>query len=398
MTNSLKGKCFKIFDYINEYSLYLLIFFIPISTAGIESLFGFLLLSFILKKSLKPDFDYLKTRANLFLLFFIFFMTPSLFNSAPYFAKSLRALFFKWLEYIMVFIIAQDTLSNKVRIRNALAVLVFASGLVCISGLMQKFLGFEFLRHRHMVAIDGGFYGITGPFKHYNDFGSYLAVLFLITCGLLLAKKKIVTKIALIPLEMLLLICLLLTFSRGSFLGVVSAMLFMLIFSRRFTILLSIIFMLIIISSFLPAMRERLASTFQIGGDAERFLVWQGTWNMIKENPFLGKGLGTFMDHFSEYIPNLSVRYAHNCFLQIWAETGIFSLLSFFGFLSLILTKAIKTFQKTKDFVFLGIICAIFALLVHSFFDNDLYSLQLAVLFWFILALALTRLKIYGKS
>jgi len=398
MANLSKEKWFKVFDYINEYSLYWLVFFIPISSAGIESFFGFLFLSFIIKKSLKPDFNFLKSSSIVFLLFFFIFISASLVNSGTYLAKSFSALFFKWLEYITIFIVAQDTLSNRLRVRNVILVLLLASAIVGTSGITQRFFGFEFLRHRPMVEIDGGMCGITGPFKHYNEFGSYLVAVGMVITGVLFTKVKIATKIILLGLQVLILTCLFLTLSRGSFLGLIVALILMLILSRKFKILLLLVVLFTVALIFLPHTKERLLSTFQMGGDAERFEVWKGTWVMIKESHFLGKGLGTFMDHFSKYIPNLSVRYAHNFCLQMWAETGIFSLLSFLVFLSLVLVKAIKKFQENKDFILLGIICAVLGLLIHSFFDNDLYSLQLAVLFWFTLALLLAKAKIVDKS
>ena len=399
MANPLKEKCFKLFDCINEYSLYLLVFFIPISTAGIESFFGFLLVSFIIKKFIKPDFSFLKSSSSIFLIFFVVFISSSLIYSGTYLAKSFTALFFKWFEYILIFIIAQDALSNRRRIKNIIIVLLFGLGLTCISGLSQRFLGFEFLRHRPLVGIEGGFYGITGPFQHYNDFGSYLVVVSFIVMGLLLARIKPITKIMLIGLLCLSLLCIFLTFSRGSFLGLVSVLILMLIVSHKFKASVFLLLLFVIVLSFLPGTKERLVSTFQIGGDTERFAVWRGTWAMIKDNPFLGKGIGTFMDYFPKYIPGLTTRYAHNCFLQIWAETGIFGLLSFLGFLGVIFWKSIKTFRRNSDFILLGIICAVFGFLIHSFFDNQLYSLQLAVLFWFMLGLLLARTNLSnGKN
>jgi O-antigen ligase len=102
---------------------------------------------------------------------------------------------------------------------------------------------------------------------------------------------------------------------------------------------------------------------------------------MIRENPFLGKGIGTFMDHFARYT-NIYPAYAHNCYLQIWAESGIFSLLSFIIFIGAVLYSGIKKFLATKDFLLLGFISGLMGFLAHTLFDVDLYSLRLAMLFW----------------
>lgn len=116
---------------------------------------------------------------------------------------------------------------------------------------------------------------------------------------------------------------------------------------------------------------------------------------MIRENPFLGKGVGTYMDYFTRYSSLDSAWYAHNSYMQIWAETGIFSLLSFLAFLTILLVKGIKSANKNKDFILLGLGCGVFGFLVHSFFDNQFYSVQLSFLFW--LLAGLIRGRVYFK-
>jgi O-antigen ligase len=116
---------------------------------------------------------------------------------------------------------------------------------------------------------------------------------------------------------------------------------------------------------------------------------------MFKENPFLGIGLGTFMARLSECSPGIPVFYAHNCFLQILAESGVFSLVTFLVFVCSVIYIGIKKFLIIRDPVLLGGICGIIGFLAHSFFDVHLYSLSLAVLFWFwigmVSALSITR-------
>lgn len=393
----VKEKRAKIFDIACEYSLYGLMFFIPISSAAIESFFGFVALSFILKKIIKPDFNFLKSLPNLFLLLFVIFMGLSFVNSGAYIGKSFKALFFKWLEYIAIFLIMQDVLATRVRQRNALGIMLFVAFLVGVDGFTQKLWNVEFFRHRPMVRASSGLYFISGPFQHYNDLATYLLVFSLITFGLLMSGtfvKK--TKSFLILLLVLLGTCLLLTSSRGAWLGFLSALTLMFILSKRFVTLYAVIGAFLVVLLFLPGIKERMHFTFGAGGDATRFAMWQGALAMIEENPYLGKGLGTFMDHFPRYnyTENPYARYAHNCFLQIWAESGGFSLLSFLLFIGIILWWGIEVFKKKKDYLSLGIICAIFGFLAHSFVDTQLYSLQLAMLFWVMLGFLTARVTL----
>lgn len=385
----MKEKYLKISERIIEYCAYGIILFIPASSAIVEvcSFLGILL--FLIKKILKPDFKFFEAFPHIFLVLFIFFSALSMFNSGIYIKKSLITLFFKWLEYAFIFLLIEGTFKKSaLRIKKAVIVLLICAGIVGVSGLSQGLLGFEFIRNRALVVTDSGLVAVTGTFRHFNDFGVYLIVSLSLVIGILLLNRlKIISKFLLNGLFVILITCLFLTLSRGSWLAFLFSLILMIILSRKARILFFLLCAFIILLNFLPGVSERKIFTFQpplsfIFNDADRFQMWQAAFKMVKENPLLGKGVGTFMDYFSKYKPNLYVQYAHNCLLQIWAETGIFSLLSFLFFAGSVLFQAIKKFKKNNDFMLLGLVAGMFGFLIHSFFDTDLYSLQLSVLFW----------------
>lgn len=367
-----------------------MIFFIPISIAAIESLFAFALLFFVIKKIVKPEFKFLENYAYLFLMFFLYFSVASFINSI-YLKKSIMALVCKWLEYILIFVIAHDNFSNNTkRIRNAILILLFITGITLIDGIFQYFVKVDFLRHNALTLNDNR---IKAAFKNANDFGAYLVPFLLITMALLLDPKlKKRLKHALFLLLFFLCLCLILTFSRGAWMGLFAGLFLLLFFSKKKRIFYALICITAIFIS-VPILRSRIVNIFQPGGDAFRFRIWPVAISMIKENPFLGKGVGTFMAYFSKYPTNLSPQYAHNCFLQIWAETGIFSLISFLLFAGLLLYRGIKKFRKNSDPVLLGLVCGVFGFLAHSFFDTNLYSLQLATLFWILMGMISAKLS-----
>ena len=99
------------------------------------------------------------------------------------------------------------------------------------------------------------------------------------------------------------------------------------------------------------------------------------------------------MANFLKYQPvTVFVSYAHNCYLQIWAETGIFSLLSFMAFIISVMRLGFKKFISSNDYLLLGILSGTIGFLVHSFFDTNMYSLRLVILFWVWIGLIIARL------
>lgn len=364
---------------------------------------SFALIFFIIKKIIEPDFtSCCKSLTHFFLLFFVIFSALSLLNSGPYLAKSYHVLFLKLMKYVFLFVFVNDTLSSRRRIEKALVVFSVSAGIIAIDALFQRMTGFDVLYRHAVINMEGGLRAVTGVFDHYNAFGAYLVVAISLIVGFLMSGTvKVVGAFSLAGLVLLLGVNLLSTFSRGAWIGIAAALLLMLVLSSKFKKTLACcigISVLIFLCS--SSLRERFQYIFQAGGDAQRFAIWKGALRMIQENPFLGKGLGTFMGHLPDYALYAGAAYAHNCYLQIWAETGIFSLVSFLIFIILILYKGIQIYKKGNNFILLGCICAMFGFLVHCFFDVQLYSVRLAALFWMLagLTVALMRLDANARA
>ncbi len=387
-----REKVYIFFDSVTKIGLGGIFFFIPISNALISLFIGLALLGFIGKKIVKPDFQSLKTKPNLFLLLFFFFMGLSLINSGQYFAKSLIALFLKWGKYILLSLVLQDTIKRRKDVLIFVSLFLFSAALVAVSGITQLVWGIEFLRGRNIAVIGSGIKAITSSFNHYNDLGSYLIIPFSLCVAFLRApgvfKKGLYYFIFI--LGIILAFCIFHTYSRGTWIGVLASLFLMLLISRRSDVLFIFILALAVICLF-PVFRNRFLFIFQFCGDQDRFKYWQIAITMFKEHPFLGRGLGTFMAHFAEYLPGRGIAYTHNCFLQILAESGIFSLVSFLIFLCSVLYLGIKRFFLERDPILLGGICGLTGFLAHSFLDTNLYSLRLAVLFWLWVGLIAAR-------
>lgn len=393
MDKITKEKAFVFLDKTIEILLYAMIFFIPISIAAIEIIFSFSMFLLTFKKILKPDFKFINNSTHIFLLLFFGFCAFSLFKSGIYFTKSLTALFGKWLEYILIFILVEDTLNTPQRLRNAIIIFLGTAGLISLDAIYQKFSGIDFIRQRHLV------YGLSATFRNENSLAAYLLPNTIILTILLFSQSKaaqICNKFLLFFLYIFSNIVLILTFCRSVWLGFILGLSLWVFLSKSIKKGLLPICIFIIVLFLTPLSQNRIMSAFSPTDKNFRAELFSASWKMIKDCPFLGHGLGTYMDYFSRYSGVKNAYYAHNCFLQIWAETGIYSLLSFILFIGLILNKGIKVFRRINDYPVLLLTCAMFVLLVNSFFDVLLYSVQLAALFWFILGLLVAATKIAG--
>ena len=116
-------------------------------------------------------------------------------------------------------------------------------------------------------------------------------------------------------------------------------------------------------------------------------------------NPLLGVGLGTYMFNFIRFAgPDFSyIAYAHNCYLQIAAETGILGLLSFLALIILFFYQGIIALNShNRSFLWhmlLASLTAVLAYCIHIMVDTGLYAVDLGLLFWFMLGLGVALIN-----
>ncbi|MGE5197639.1 MAG: O-antigen ligase family protein [Deltaproteobacteria bacterium] len=370
------------FDKACAISLYVLIFFIPISSAAVESLFGFAWLFFLGRLFTSEGLfsQLLKNEKIAFLLFVS--LAFSLINSGSLLPISLHALFLKWGKYIILYLMITQTLTSGRRIKYAIAIISFGTVLIILDCYSQLFFNFEFLRQRNMALHSNNISALTGPFTHNNNLAAYLSCTLIIILYWLFSKNTKMIKSMAVTIFFLGTFILSRAYSRGGWLIFIIAIILLAILLKKFRFLGFSLLVVIILGlkfSFFKFLRFK---------DSGRFELWDISLRMIKEHPLLGNGIGTFMALFRNFSPSRSISYAHNCFLQLWAEAGLIALVIFIFFIVKTLNGDLSFYNKTKDSIFAILICAITAYLCHSFFDTHLFSLQVATLFWVLMGLA----------
>jgi len=399
LTNDQREKIVGIVDRCAVFFFAVLIFFLPISNAVIESCFGFIYLCFIArcifkrptKKEIKAFFT---NRINLSLLIFYLAAALSMLVSGPLIAKSFHAWFFKWGEGVLLFYFAQVFI-KKEQVKPLLIVFLASCFLVSVDGIYQKIVGYDFIRNFRLFNINSS--APRATFAHYNDFAAYLAVMLFVAFGLLSSFKKILPRLILASVAILMLTNLFFTYSRGAWLSfiLVSTFLTLSFIGRKAkTIVFCFLVIFILLAFSSPFARERLSYTFNKGGDANRFNMWKVAFLMFKDSPLLGQGIGQFMDHINDpaYFERMGGvmfqhgQYTHNCYLQMLAEMGLLGLLSFLWFAGETLSRSYRIIVRNRDFLFAGIFCSLLVFLIHSFFDTQFYSLKLSTLFWIIVS------------
>ena len=199
------------------------------------------------------------------------------------------------------------------------------------------------------------------------------------------------------------LLCIILTWTRGAWLGIaVAALLFLLLCSRgSFTLLMLSPILLAFAFPFLPSsVVSRFASIK--GGDSSvhyRLYTWMGVKRMLDAYPF---GIGVGEQAFRAVYPQFAVSgtervmHAHRLDLQLlselgWIGFGVFGL--FFVLLFLRMVYGMYSLNGKRRRTLLGCFCALIGALVMSAFDYIWYHFGNFTLFFILAAWGISVMK-----
>jgi len=422
------SKLIKIFDRVIFVCLCLLMFCLPFTKAGVETFAWLAIFLFIFKKILEyklhPSGRMLqKTPLNIALAILIAANIMSLIFSVNT-ALSLRGFFGKQLKFVAIFFLVSETINSKKRLKIFLLTIFAILVLLAVDLYIQYVTGYDFLRGYKGFSLDWPCEMLRASFGTSGDFAGWLLIILPFCIGALFTQgffdKR--DKIEFSALIFVFLICLLFTFSRGAWLGAIIGSLLLAFYwfkyekSKAKVKCLCWALCLILIFVFLPKqvknkgenfvrhsirqsgpVIDRIKSIGQTnkGSNLERIRLWQEALNITRDYPLFGCGLNTYSIVARKYkIAEGGGIYAHNSFLQMAAETGLIGLFAFFLVIFAFFISALSHLNKTRNPLVLGLAAGILGFLVQSFFDTNLYALQLVVLFWFSLGLTIAIIRL----
>jgi len=379
----------------------------------------------VLKSLREKEFIWKKSKFNLSIFLFILMISMSLFitNSINISLND----YIIFLSYFILYFLVIDNIENEAIFYSFIRLFFITSLLVALYTLFHYYGFISYLKE---------FGPVISTIGQKNWTSNYLALVFPIMLSYLLLekskRKKTFYSIALSIIYAALMICQ----SRGIWISIsltsifaiyiIFKFKFIMIFkeNKKWLILLILTFIMITIiySTDNPlnksaiTVTERAMSTFDEKDPSinTRLLIWGTTFDMIKDRPILGSGIGTFKINYLNYQAEFlqdnpdyikywgHAREAHNEYLQMGAELGIIGLGIFLSILFIFYNITIKYLKKGNDnkkkIIVFGLLLGIICFLIHSLFTFPLHVPVLGSAFFIILGLTVLYIKDFHFS
>lgn len=387
----------------------------PADGFDLASIRLFILITFLffLLTNFKKEYVSFKNPVSKYLSIFLILASFSIFNSTNFFWSTRKLAFL--FSFFPLYLIFLHVFKSGARQKKLFIVFAYSSIALSVISLVQFFSQFIFgidavyqflakytapffLGHSFaqtvlsypswLVASEGTTYmRAVGTFPDPHMLSYFLGLSLPWTVILAIQKKSRLLWIG----SFLILFADIATFTRGAYLALIaSAFIIMPLVNKEALkkILLSIAFVAVLftLAPHSPV-AGRLTSSFdtQEGSNVARLSNWQQAILIIKQNP-LGVGIGMYalaVDPLADYRTPI---YAHNLYLDIAAELGIATALTFI----ILLLKVFITFWKAAkhDYFFIAGVANITLFSVHSLVETPLYSVHILPIFFLILALA----------
>jgi len=190
------------------------------------------------------------------------------------------------------------------------------------------------------------------------------------------------------------------SFSRGGYLAMAAVGVGLALSHRRRWLLLAGLVIAGGLVSAIPPIFHRISIEFQnVGGTtlfgrAGRIELWSATLKMLSHYPIFGAGLSGFAERIGPYWnANHPERFIdpHNIVLNFWVETGLLGLFAFAWLLVLVFRISWQGWKKSdSDWrpIFLGVLLAMVAIVVHGLVDVPYFKNDLSLLFWALAGIA----------
>ncbi len=343
---------------------------------------------------------------NVFLVLFLVSVTlAEVFSIMP--GSSLRFLAF-YLTCFMLVLLLIATIRTKKDMSEALAVIFAGMTAASLYGVYQQIIHVPVNPAWVDTSVNqGSMTRVYSFFENPNNFAEIILLFLPLYFAALFNTKNALMRLVYLALACPLFLSLVFTQTRIAWIAfVITGFVYLFFKEKR---LIPVFILLGVVSiPFLPQsviMRLRTITNVLDSSITTRLQVWQTVLPILKDYWFTGLGLGNetllrVSKNYYIFVAKGSIpSHSHNLYLQLWIETGLPGILTFFAFLGTIVKKSIRSLYKNKRNVFVNNILiaglsALMGTLAIGMAEHVWFYPRVMLFFWAVIGIMLAALNI----
>ena len=300
------------------------------------------------------------------------------------------------IKLFSVFFVVANSINTKREMKYVMSFMLISLFIQSGIYIVQHYTGLDF----NIVGqsqSSGEFYGETrvrGLIGQANASGEFFSACLVTAIGLYFIGRRVAIR-ALIGITLALgVYALIITLTRAAWLSfALSSMIFVIIgFRRRWVKFRVVVPALVVLIVIIINLWDPITSRFRkddAGSAYSRIPSMIVMMRMIEDHPILGVGVNNYISERIGYLGEDvrgALRYPHNQYLLVFAETGIIGFFSFMFFLYRIFKEGIRIIKSDDCMVAMlvtGVILSIFAICICMLTDAPAQG-PVAVLTWFL--------------
>lgn len=370
---------------------------IPFSSLPLVGICIWTMISLIIKSVSDSGFRWKRNGTGAALMLFLAVLLVScIFSFARSASLTVWVMYFVLVNFYFAVI---NTMDTREKIYALLRVFVISGVLVAVYGVMQYAFGWTTTN----AWIDEEMFEeetmrVYSTLGNPNVLGEFLLLVLPVAVVFFLKDKtKSLSKWCFLGISGIVFLCLILTQSRGCWLGfMLAAALFVTFYEGRWWAFVPLV--LCALPFVLPdSIIERLLSIGDMGDSSTsyRVFIWMGAMGIVR-NYFMG-GIGMGEAAFSEVYPLFSYNaiiapHSHNTYLQLLVEGGIPALGMFLAVLAVFFKGTHSGYvcgeKKSEDSaMLLGLASGITGFLLQSMFDYTFYNYRVMGIFFMLMGI-----------
>lgn len=301
------------------------------------------------------------------------------------------------VAFVLFTIMLENAVTTRRQLDVLIAMMVLAGTVVALYGILQYLFGWGY---QSTAWVDTDMFGdsfrVPSTLENPNMLGQYLILAIPLGGAGLLSAKDWAQRVWYFICCGIMCVCMLLTLSRGAWLGLLFAGFLFVLFLQPRLLLLAPIALVALYFVLPDTIINRFSSIGDLGDSSTsyRVYIWIGTLAMLKDYWLcgIGPGTGAFNLVYPAYSYNAAnAQHAHNLFLQIMSDGGVVALVVFLLIIFIfcrVICSALSRNRSWRARCYLaGAIGGVGGFMAQSMTDYTFYNYRVALLFFAVLAL-----------